>query len=196
MANQATGIRKVLVSGGIVAVAAVVGMVVFDYPPATEDAAGTIVPAKRFRADGAGTSIVGDSTATQSGIATDRASTDAANAVMADGLARSQTADAAIRNQAVAADAVARNQAMAADAVTRSQAVAADASIRNQALAADAVTRSQAVAADASIRSQAATADAVTRSQAVAADASIRNQAAAADAVARSQAADAAIRAQ
>ena len=161
MANQATGIRKVLVSGGIVAVAAVVGMVVFDYPPATEDAAGTIVPAKRFRADGAGTSIVGDSAATQSGVATDRASTDAANAVMADGLARSQvadglarsqTADAAIRNQAVAADAVARNQAMAADAVTRSQAVAADASIRNQAAAADAVARSQ--AADAAIRAQ------------------------------------------
>jgi hypothetical protein len=157
MANQATGIRKVLVSGGIVAVAAVVGMVVFDYPPATEDAAGTIVPAKRFRADGAGTSIVGDSNATQSGIATDRASTDAANAVMADGLARSQVADGLARSQV--AEGLARSQvaeglsrSQTADAVAKNQAVAADVSIRSQAAAADAVARSQ--AADAATRAQ------------------------------------------
>ena len=46
--------------GGLVVVAiALVGIVVLNYPPASDDAAGAIVPAKRFRADGAGTAAIG-----------------------------------------------------------------------------------------------------------------------------------------
>ena len=66
MASQ-TSTKKYLAIGGMVAVIGVVGMIALDYPPAGDDAAGTIVPAKRFRADGGGTTIIGDSTATQAG---------------------------------------------------------------------------------------------------------------------------------
>ena len=66
MASQAST-KKILAIGGMVAVIGVVGMIALDYPPAGDDAAGTIVPAKRFRADGGGTTIVGDSAATQTG---------------------------------------------------------------------------------------------------------------------------------
>lgn len=67
MANQGNS-RKFWVAGGALAVIGVVGMIALDYPPASEDASGTIVPAKRFRADGGGATIIGDSTATQSGV--------------------------------------------------------------------------------------------------------------------------------
>jgi hypothetical protein len=67
MANQGNS-RKFWVAGGALAVIGVVGMIALDYPPASEDASGTIVPAKRFRADGGGATILGDSTATQSGV--------------------------------------------------------------------------------------------------------------------------------
>ena len=66
MASQAST-KKYLAIGGMVAVIGVVGMIALDYPPAGDDAAGTIVPAKRFRADGGGTTIIGDSAATQTG---------------------------------------------------------------------------------------------------------------------------------
>ena len=66
MATQAST-KKILAIGGMVAVIGVVGMIALDYPPAGDDAAGTIVPAKRFRADGGGTTIIGDSTAKQTG---------------------------------------------------------------------------------------------------------------------------------
>ena len=66
MASQAST-KKYFAIGGMVAVIGVVGMIALDYPPAGDDAAGTIVPAKRFRADGGGTTIVGDSAATQTG---------------------------------------------------------------------------------------------------------------------------------
>ncbi len=66
MASQ-TSTKKYLAIGGMVAVIGVVGMIALDYPPAGDDAAGTIVPAKRFRADGGGTTIIGDSAATQTG---------------------------------------------------------------------------------------------------------------------------------
>ena len=117
MSNSVQGLGKFLIGGGVVAVAALVSIAVFDYPPATDDAAGTIVPAKRFRADGGGTTIIGDSAATQSGIVTDRASTDAANAVMADGIAKAQMADGVAKAQM--ADGVA--QARVADGVAKAQ---------------------------------------------------------------------------
>src|SRR6476659_8306370 len=49
--------RKFWIAGGVVAVIGVVGMITFDYPPGLMDTAGTIVPAKRFRADGGGSTI-------------------------------------------------------------------------------------------------------------------------------------------
>ena len=85
MANQGNA-RKFWVAGGALAVIGVVGMIALDYPPASEEASGTIVPAKRFRADGGGATIIGDSTATQSGvnIANGANAADAANRGAAD----------------------------------------------------------------------------------------------------------------
>ncbi len=61
--------RKFWIAGGAVAVIGVVGMIAADYPPGLMDTAGTIVPAKRFRADGGGSTILGDSSANSSGVA-------------------------------------------------------------------------------------------------------------------------------
>jgi len=153
MSNSVQGLGKFLIGGGVVAVAALVSIAVFDYPPATDDAAGTIVPAKRFRADGGGTTIIGDSAATKSGIVTDRASTDAANAVMADGIAKAQMADGVAKAQV--ADGLSRaqmaegvSQARVADGVA--QAKVADGVAKAQ--MADGVAKAQ--AADASARAQ------------------------------------------
>ena len=73
MASQ-TSTKKYLAIGGMVAVIGVVGMIPFDYPPAG-DMPQARRPAKRFRADGGGTTIIGDSAATQTG-------TNIANGVM------------------------------------------------------------------------------------------------------------------
>ena len=62
--------RKFWIAGGAVAVIGVVGMIATDYPPGLMDTAGTIVPAKRFRADGGGSTILGDSSANSSGVVT------------------------------------------------------------------------------------------------------------------------------
>ena len=59
MANQAGKARQFWIVGGAAAVIGVVSMIALDYPPGLQDTAGTIVPAKRFRADGGGTSILG-----------------------------------------------------------------------------------------------------------------------------------------
>ena len=67
MANQAGNARKFWIVGGAVAVGGVAAMIALDYPPSAEDTSGTIVPAKRFRADGGGTTLIGDSTAIQGG---------------------------------------------------------------------------------------------------------------------------------
>ena len=162
MSNSIQGLGKFLIGGGVVAVAALVSIAVFDYPPATDDAAGTIVPAKRFRADGGGTTIIGDSAATQSGIVTDRASTDAANAAMADGIAKAQMADGVAKAQM--ADGVAKAQmadgvakAQMADGVAKAQmadgvAKAQMAEGLSRAQMAEGVAKSQ--AADASTRAQ------------------------------------------
>ena len=60
MANSAGNARKFWIAGGAIAVIGVVGMIALDYPPGMQDTAGTIVPAKRFRADGGGSTILGD----------------------------------------------------------------------------------------------------------------------------------------
>src|SRR6476619_5581992 len=62
MASQSSS-RKFWIAGGVVAVIGVVGMITFDYPPGLMDTAGTIVPAKRFRADAGGSTILGASAA-------------------------------------------------------------------------------------------------------------------------------------
>jgi len=71
MASQiSSGSKKNwILGGGIAAAIALVGLVALDYPPAQDDAAGTIVPAKRFRADEAGGSVTaGTAAATQSSV--------------------------------------------------------------------------------------------------------------------------------
>jgi hypothetical protein len=98
MATQAGNARKFWIAGGALAVIGVVGMIAIDYPPGTQDTAGTIVPAKRFRADGGGASILGDSTATQQGVnvasGVNSAAADAARNASFDA-ARDASADAA-----------------------------------------------------------------------------------------------------
>ena len=153
MSNSVQGLGKFLIGGGVVAVAALVSIAVFDYPPATDDAAGTIVPAKRFRADGGGTTIIGDSAATQSGIVTDRDTTDAANAAMADGIARAQVADG-ISNARVA-DGI--SNAQVADGISKAQVADGISKARvadgiSNAQVADGLAKAQ--AADAAIRAQ------------------------------------------
>ena len=72
------GKKKWILGGGVVVALALVGIVVLDYPPASDDAAGTIVPAKRFRADGAGTAAMADqSNVTASGDASAQAANSA-----------------------------------------------------------------------------------------------------------------------
>ena len=60
--------RKFWIAGGALAVVGVVGMIAPRLSAGRRRASGTIVPAKRFRADGGGATIIGDSTATQTGI--------------------------------------------------------------------------------------------------------------------------------
>src|SRR6478672_9897202 len=80
MASRSSS-RKFWIAGGVVAVIGVVGMITFDYPPGLMDTAGTIVPAKRFRADAGGSTILGDSAATSAATAGAVEGANAANAL-------------------------------------------------------------------------------------------------------------------
>ena len=66
-ANPA-GSRKIWILGGLLAVVAVAGYFSLNYPPAGEDAAGTIVPAKRYQAEDAGGAAGSTPGADKSGI--------------------------------------------------------------------------------------------------------------------------------
>ncbi|HQR25301.1 MAG TPA: hypothetical protein PK163_10980, partial [Steroidobacteraceae bacterium] len=71
--------RKIWIIAGLVAVAGIIGYVSLDYPPASDSAAGTIVPAQRYRADGAGGAPMGD----QSGLTSQGSDSSAASAANA-----------------------------------------------------------------------------------------------------------------
>src|SRR5262245_44282549 len=54
MSTMKAGSRKAVMIGGFLAAAGLVGYFASQYPPSPEETAGTIVPAKRFVAPGAG----------------------------------------------------------------------------------------------------------------------------------------------
>jgi hypothetical protein len=71
-ASTSRGRKTWILGAGLVAIAAIVAYLGFDYPPASDDAAGTIVPANRYRADansGAPTGDEADQVATSPGVA-------------------------------------------------------------------------------------------------------------------------------
>ena len=51
--------QKILIIGGLIAVVGVVGYISMNYPPASQDAAGTIAPVQRFQADQGQSSTIG-----------------------------------------------------------------------------------------------------------------------------------------
>jgi len=85
-ASTSRGRKTWILGAGLVAIAAIVAYLGFDYPPASDDAAGTIVPANRYRADansGAPTGDEADQVATSDLGAIQSEATDAANAAAA-----------------------------------------------------------------------------------------------------------------
>ena len=113
MANQAGNARKFWIAGGALAVIGVVGMIAVDYPPGLQDTAGTIVPAKRFRADGGGTSQLGDSNAAAGNAAGLNSAGVAANGIGANGVGA-----AGVGANGIGANGTAAN-VVAADGVNR-----------------------------------------------------------------------------
>jgi hypothetical protein len=59
-ANTSRGRKTWILGAGLVAIAAIVAYLGFDYPPAGDEAAGTIVPANRYRADANSGAPTGD----------------------------------------------------------------------------------------------------------------------------------------
>ena len=59
-ASTSRGRKTWILGAGLVAIAAIVAYLGFDYPPASDDAAGTIVPANRYRADANSGAPTGD----------------------------------------------------------------------------------------------------------------------------------------
>jgi hypothetical protein len=106
--NSASG-RKIWIAAGLVAGVVAVGLVALDYPPSPEGASGTIVPAKRFRADEAGVPTV----AAPMGDATQSS---ASASMMADDIGANAAADSAL-NRAAADSAL--NRAVADSAANR-----------------------------------------------------------------------------
>ena len=149
-ASTSRGRKTWILGAGLVAIAAIVAYLGFDYPPASDDAAGTIVPANRYRADansGAPTGDEADQVATSDLGAIQSEATDAANAA-----ASSRAADSAASKSAAAsskaADSAAAKSALnhAADSATAKSAAASS-------KAADAAAASK--AADAAAASKA-----------------------------------------
>jgi hypothetical protein len=58
--STSRGRKTWILGAGLVAIAAIVAYLGFDYPPASDDAAGTIVPANRYRADANSGAPTGD----------------------------------------------------------------------------------------------------------------------------------------
>ena len=97
-ASTSRGRKTWILGAGLVAIAAIVAYLGFDYPPASDDAAGTIVPANRYRADansGAPTGDEADQVATSDLGALQSEATDAANAAAANRAADSASAKSA-----------------------------------------------------------------------------------------------------
>jgi len=137
--NSSRGRKTLILGAGLVAIAAIVAYVGFDYPPASDDAAGTIVPANRYRADantGAPTGDEADQLATGDIGAVQSEAADAANAAAANKAASNKAADAAASSKAAsnkAADAAASSKAAsnkAADAAAASKAADAAAATK------------------------------------------------------------------
>jgi hypothetical protein len=149
-ASTSRGRKTWILGAGLVAIAAIVAYLGFDYPPASDDAAGTIVPANRYRADansGAPTGDEADQVATSDLGALQSEATDAANAAAANRAADSASAKSASASSK-AADSAASKSALnqAADSATAKSAAASS-------KAADAAAASK--AADAAAASKA-----------------------------------------
>jgi peptidoglycan DL-endopeptidase CwlO len=155
--NTSRGRKTWILGAGLVAIAAIVAYLGFDYPPASDDAAGTIVPANRYRADansGAPTGDEADQVATSDLGAIQNEATDAADAA-----ASSKAADsAASKSAAVSSKAADSATAKSAAASSKAADSAASKSALNQ--AADSATAKSAAAsskaADAAAASKAA----------------------------------------
>ena len=122
------GSRKIWILGGLLAVVAVAGYFSLNYPPAGEDAAGTIVPAKRYRADdaGGGARRRARSAGNQSGVTSPGATGEVAGAVAP------RQADASDPRQPTAAEASEAIRGKA-DAATLRKAESADSVVRRTA---------------------------------------------------------------
>ena len=136
-ANTSRGRKTWILGAGLVAIAAIVAYLGFDYPPASDEAAGTIVPANRYRADansGAPTGDEADQLATSDLGAIQDGAMDAANAAVSSKAADSSASKSALNSatsksaaaSSKAADSAASKSALnqAADSATAKSAAA------------------------------------------------------------------------
>jgi len=139
--GNSSGNSKTWIIGlGVLAVVAVAAYLSTGNPPAQQDTAGTIVPAQRYRADGAGGAPMGD----QSGISVERDGP-AATALADQASQASQASAASQASQASAASAASQaSQASAASQASQASAASAASQASQASAASQASQASQA----------------------------------------------------